>query len=148
MSSCALSPLSLVEPNQKCDPERVLRSFARSLTKPSLQYKVQACLIKFNQAMKTYGGGGDGIPKRINLGTRWRCVISLTLRPQPSGKRAFGSHWIGEWVNTGYGSWWRRGGHFLPLRDSNPGRTARDNTEIPRLTKAHTHLTTTENWYF
>jgi len=31
--------------------------------------------------MKTYCGSGGIAPRTFNLGTRWRWVVSLTLRP-------------------------------------------------------------------
>jgi hypothetical protein len=40
----------------------------------------------------------------LDLGTRWRWVVSLTpqpLYPPPTGETALGIHWIGRWV----GSW-------------------------------------------
>jgi len=38
------------------------------------------CLTK-HHAMKTYLGSGGTAPRIINLGTRWRCVVSFTPRP-------------------------------------------------------------------
>jgi hypothetical protein len=45
------------------------------------------CLIK-HHAMKAYWGSGGIAPHILDLGTRWRWVVSFTLRPlYPQGKR-------------------------------------------------------------
>jgi hypothetical protein len=54
-------------------------------------------LIK-HHAMKTYGGVEVYLPCILNLGTRWRWVVSFTLRPLYSVERASGNHRIGGWV--------------------------------------------------
>jgi hypothetical protein len=53
----------------------------------SYKSKVFLCLTKHN-AMKTYLGIGDIAPGILDLGTRWRWVVSFTSRPlYPQGKR-------------------------------------------------------------
>jgi hypothetical protein len=47
--------------------------------------------------MKTYRWSGCIAP-RINIGTRWRWVVSFTPRPLYSRRRAPGTRWIGGWV--------------------------------------------------
>jgi hypothetical protein len=49
--------------------------------------------------MKTHWSGGIA-PRILNLGTRWRWVVSLTPRPlYTPGERAPGTHWIGDLVS-------------------------------------------------
>jgi len=47
--------------------------------------------------MKTYWGGGIA-PRILNLGARWRWVVSFTPGRFTPGERAPGTHWIGRWV--------------------------------------------------
>jgi hypothetical protein len=46
--------------------------------------------------MKAYVGVD---PYFLDLGTRWRSVVSLTPRSLYSGKKSPGTHWIGGWVD-------------------------------------------------
>jgi hypothetical protein len=39
----------------------------------------------------------------LDLGTRWRWLVSFTLRLLYPGERARGTHWIGGWVGPGFG---------------------------------------------
>jgi hypothetical protein len=40
----------------------------------------------------------------LDLGTRWRSVVSFTPLPlYPPGERAPGTHWIGSWVDPSVG---------------------------------------------
>jgi hypothetical protein len=45
-----------------------------------VKVKLSLCLAK-HHAMKTYWGSGDVAPHVLNLGTRWRWVVSFTPRP-------------------------------------------------------------------
>jgi hypothetical protein len=45
--------------------------------------------------MKTYWGSGGIAPRILDLGTRWRCVVSFTPR-----ERASSTHWIGGLVGS------------------------------------------------
>jgi hypothetical protein len=55
------------------------------------------CLAK-HHAMNTYGGDG-GIHLRIlNVGNRWRYVVSSRSGRFTSKVRAHGTHWIGGWM--------------------------------------------------
>jgi hypothetical protein len=47
-------------------------------------------------AMKTYWGGGNTVPCILNLGTRWKLVVSFTSQPLYSqGKEPPSlTHWI------------------------------------------------------
>jgi hypothetical protein len=48
--------------------------------------------------MKAYWGSGGVAPRILDLGTRWRWVVSFTPQPlYPQGKSP-GTHWIGGWV--------------------------------------------------
>jgi hypothetical protein len=48
--------------------------------------KLSLCLTK-HHAMKMYWGSGGIAPRTIDLGTRWRWVVSFTPRPfYPQGK--------------------------------------------------------------
>jgi hypothetical protein len=55
------------------------------------------CLTK-RHAMKTYWGSGGIAPHILDLGIRWRWVVSFTPRPLYPKERAPGAHWIGGWV--------------------------------------------------
>jgi len=45
------------------------------------------CYLIKNHAMKTYWGNGGIAARILNLGTRWRWVVSFTtLPPSPWGK--------------------------------------------------------------
>jgi hypothetical protein len=49
--------------------------------------KLSLCLTK-HHAMKTYWWSGDTTPHILNLGARWRWVVSFTPRPAlPTGER-------------------------------------------------------------
>jgi hypothetical protein len=54
-------------------------------------------------------------PHFIDLGTRWRLVVSFTPRPIYFGERAPGTHWIGGWVDTRAGLDGVEKRKFLPL---------------------------------
>jgi len=48
--------------------------------------------------METLRNGGIA-PRVLDLGTRWRWVVSFTPRPlQPPGKKYPGTHWKGGWA--------------------------------------------------
>jgi hypothetical protein len=54
-------------------------------------------------ALYVWGSGSIG-PLILNLGTRWKWVVSFTLRPLYPAKRATGIHWIGGWVGPTAGT--------------------------------------------
>jgi hypothetical protein len=55
--------------------------------KGKLKVKLSLCLTKYH-AMKTYWGSGSRAQRSLDLGTRWRWVVSFTPRPLYSqGKR-------------------------------------------------------------
>jgi hypothetical protein len=64
------------------------------------------CLLK-HYAMTCWGSGGIA-PRIINLGTRWRWMVSLMPRLPYSG-----THWIGDWMGP-------RSGLDLVTRRKNP----------------------------
>jgi hypothetical protein len=71
--------------------------------------------------MKTYWGSGGTAPRILDLGTRWRWVVSFTLRPLcPQGK----SHWyLLDRRLGGPQSFFGCGGeekNSQPRRESNP----------------------------
>jgi hypothetical protein len=71
--------------------------------------------------MKAHWGSGGIVPRILDLGTRWRWVISFTSRSlYPQGKTP-GTHWIGSWVGStaGMDAVVRRK-IPSPYRDSNP----------------------------
>jgi len=83
--------------------------------------------------MKIWRSGGIA-PRILNLGNRWRWVVSFTLRPlYPRGKSS-GAHWRGGWFGhrTGLDSGANKKS-LCPCRKLNPGRSARDLVTI--LTK-------------
>jgi hypothetical protein len=52
-----------------------------------VKVKLPLCLTK-QRTMKTYWGSGDTAPRILDLGTRWRWVVSFTPRPlYPQGNR-------------------------------------------------------------
>jgi hypothetical protein len=55
------------------------------------------CLTK-HHALKTYCGSGGIAPRILDLGTRWRWVVSFTPRPHYLKESAPRTHWIGGWV--------------------------------------------------
>jgi hypothetical protein len=62
-----------------------------------VKVKLPLCLTK-HHAMKTYWRSGGIAPRILDLGTRWRWVVSFTPRPLYPRERAPGAHWIGGWV--------------------------------------------------
>jgi hypothetical protein len=48
--------------------------------------------------MKTYWGSGDIVPRILNLGTKWNCMVSFMPVRFTTGDRAPVTHWIGGWV--------------------------------------------------
>jgi hypothetical protein len=54
--------------------------------KVKVKLKLSLCLRK-HDAMKTYWGSGGIAPRLLDLGTRWKWVVSFTHRPRyPQGK--------------------------------------------------------------
>jgi hypothetical protein len=59
----------------------------------------------------------------LNLGTRWRRIVSVTPRPLYPGERNPGTHWIGGWVGSKVGlDAVEKRKISYPCRESNPGR--------------------------
>jgi hypothetical protein len=57
-----------------------------SSSKVKVKVKLSLCLTK-HHAMKTYWGSGGIAPRILDLGTRWRWVVSFTPQPlYPRGK--------------------------------------------------------------
>jgi hypothetical protein len=48
--------------------------------------------------MKAYWGSRGIAPRILDLGTRWRWVVSFTPLPLYPKERTPGNHWIGVWV--------------------------------------------------
>jgi hypothetical protein len=48
--------------------------------------------------MKAYWGSGGIVPCILDLGTRWRWVVSFTHRPLYPQGTTRGTHWTGGWV--------------------------------------------------
>jgi hypothetical protein len=49
--------------------------------------------------MKEYWGNGIIVPRITDLSTRWRWVVSFTLRSlYPQGKTPLVTHWLGGWM--------------------------------------------------
>jgi hypothetical protein len=73
----------------------------------------------------------------LDLGTRWRWVVSFMSMPLYPRERAAGTHWIGGWVGPPELVWtlWRRKKKSCPCRESNTGRpsASRILTEQSRL---------------
>jgi len=93
-----------------------------------------------HHAMKTYWGSGGIAPCVLDLGTRWRWVVSFTPRPlYPKGRNP-DTHWTGGWVGPIAGTdaeAKRKKSHLGPCRGLSPGRPASNSvsimTELPRL---------------
>jgi hypothetical protein len=88
--------------------------------------------------MKAYWGSGGIVPRILDLGSRWRWVISFTPRPlYPQGKSP-GTHWIGGWVapRAVLGAVVKRK-IPSPRRESNPRTPINtcygDGTTVPRI---------------
>jgi hypothetical protein len=62
--------------------------------------KVPVLFLTQHHTMKTYWGSGCTAPRILNLGNRWRRVVSCTHLPlyPPPTERAPGTHWIGGWM--------------------------------------------------
>jgi hypothetical protein len=80
----------------------------------------------------------------LDLGTRWRWVVSFTPRPlYLPGERAPGTHWIGGWVGPKVGVDTVEKRKISHCRESNPGRPARRYTDWAIPTS---HETLENNW--
>jgi hypothetical protein len=55
-------------------------------------------LLTKHHSMKAYWGSGGIAPCILDLGTRWRWVISFTFGPLYPRERYPCTHWIGDWV--------------------------------------------------
>jgi hypothetical protein len=66
-------------------------------TTKTTKVKLSLCLTK-HHAMKTYWGSGGIAPRILDLGTRWRSVISFTPRPLYPQEKSLWNLWIGGWV--------------------------------------------------
>jgi len=53
--------------------------------------------------MKAYCVSGGIAPRILNLGTRWKCVVSFMPLPLYPREGAPGTHWIGVWVGPRVG---------------------------------------------
>jgi hypothetical protein len=62
-----------------------------------VKVKLSLCLTK-HHAMKTYYRSGGIAPRILDLGSRWRWVVSFTPGRFTPRERAPGTHWIGAWV--------------------------------------------------
>jgi hypothetical protein len=62
-----------------------------------VKVKLSLC---FNLAPRHVGvlGSGDMLPRILDLGTRWRWVVSFTPGHFTPRERAPGTHWIGSWM--------------------------------------------------
>jgi len=49
-------------------------------------------------AMKAYKGSRGITPLILNLGSRCRSVVNVTIRPHYSGERAHCTHWPRSWM--------------------------------------------------
>jgi hypothetical protein len=80
--------------------------------------------------MKALGGRGGIAPTIVDLGSRWRWVVSVTPRPRFSpGERTPGTHCTGGWVGPRAGLDTEvRGKILCPCRGSNRDRPARSQT--------------------
>jgi hypothetical protein len=54
-------------------------------------------VMDIREMLGILSGGGISVPRILDLGTKWRWVVSFTPRPLYPGQRAPGTHWIG-WV--------------------------------------------------
>jgi hypothetical protein len=59
---------------------------------------VSVLFLTEHHAMKAYWGSGSRAPRILDLGTRWRRVVSFTPGHFTARERASGIHWIGDWV--------------------------------------------------
>jgi hypothetical protein len=78
----------------------------------------------------------------LNLDSRWRCVVSFTLRPLYPGERDPGTHCIGCWVGPRVGlDVVAKIKNPCPCPESNSGHLACSLftilTELPQLCDAH-----------
>jgi hypothetical protein len=65
-----------------------------------MKVKVKSLCLTKHRTMKTYWGSGCKAPRILDLGTRWRWVVSCTPRPLYLQGKSPGTHWIGGWVGT------------------------------------------------
>jgi hypothetical protein len=121
--------------------------------KVTLKVKVKLCLcLTKHHAMKAYVGNGGIAPRILDLGTRWRWVISFTPQPLYPQERTPGIHWIGGWVSprAGLDAGVRRK-IPSPYRDSNPPPpiiqpvSQQYTTELSRICCCYTSLTILES---
>jgi hypothetical protein len=62
----------------------------------AVKVKLSQCLTK-HHAMKTYWGSGDIAPRILDVGTRWRWIVSFTPRPlYPQRKNPCWTRWRRE----------------------------------------------------
>jgi len=66
-------------------------------------------------------GSGGVAPHILHPGTRWRWVVSFTLREGASG-----THWMAGWVPELFWTWWWRENSqpLLGIEPQNPDRPA------------------------
>jgi hypothetical protein len=62
-----------------------------------IKIKLSLCLTQ-HHAMNTYWDSGSIAPRILDLGTRWKWVVSFTPRPLYTQGNSPGTHWIGGWV--------------------------------------------------
>jgi hypothetical protein len=72
--------------------------FYKGEVKVKVKVNLSLYLTK-HHAMKTYCGSGGIAPRILNLGSRWKRVVSFTPRPLYFMLRALGTHWIGGWMS-------------------------------------------------
>jgi hypothetical protein len=65
-----------------------------------VKVKLSLCFFKLATRYEGVLGSGDIAPHILDLGTKWRWVVSFTPPPlYPQGKGP-GTHWIGGWVGS------------------------------------------------
>jgi hypothetical protein len=126
MMTIKVAQKALILPQYNRNKEEPLGNWARQKANAKLSLYV----TKY-RALKTYWGSGGIAPCILDVGTRWKWVVSFTPRP-------LCTHCIADWVGliAGIDAMTKRKiSHHCPCRELNPSRPARL-TELSRLSEA------------
>jgi hypothetical protein len=111
-----------VTPCSTVDYQRFGRPHLNLHHRENLKYRMTSACLCFNSAPRHEGVlKGGGIALRIlDLGTRWRWVVSFTPQPLYTKEGVPGTHSIGGWMGPRAGLDTVKRKIPNPCRDSNP----------------------------
>jgi hypothetical protein len=134
-------PRVIIAPDLLCVNSKTGRQRHPYASQIPMPWRWIHCLIN-HHATNTYWGSRDKAPRILKLGTKWRWMVSFTLRPLGRRRKDPGNRWIIGWVGprVGLDAATKRK-NPCPCRELNHNRPARSLvtilTGLPRLNTLH-----------